>query len=313
MAESLTRAQFGDASLEAVIEMASALSAARVSNGAKHLHSCAEAAAFKRIRDGKLYKGLPNETLAKVAGQSEDGWTGNCGSFDEFCKVIGIPRQRVYEKIQQFEAFGEDLERIEQIGIPRQVLRLALKVDEGNRKQLVAMARDPKCDRDVLVTEVRKLARETGALERDKAALEEDLAERNVTIEKGRRQLREARAKLKDAKDQLGKYHAGRGMPSDEEDAVREFADRCQEIEGFFVHVGLMKWKRGVDTLALAHAALLLDEATLHFEEMEKAYGLHPVGEKRLAAVRKYADLARDAAKARTAEGARKVDEEAGE
>lgn len=302
--------QIGDAGLDTVLELVSAMSAARVVNGAKHLHSCAEAALFKRIRDGKLYKGIPNATIARIAKRATDGRTGNCTTFDGFCKVIGIPRQRLYEKIQQLEAFGEDIERIEQIGIPRKVLRLAMAADEGGRKQLVAMARDPKCDREVLVTEVRKLARETGALEREKTALEEELAEREATIEKGRRQLREARAKLKDTKDQLGKYHSGRGMPPDEEDAVREFADRCQEVEGFFVRIGLMKWKRGVDTLALAHAALVLDEATLHFEEMEKAYGLHPVGEKRLAAVRKYADLAREASQARLAEGARKVDEE---
>jgi len=264
------------ASAAAIARAAGAVARARLARGAVHLLSAAEAAALKEIRDAKLYKGLPAEVVCEmVPGLRPGDIDGTCNTFEDFCRALGFSRQRVYERIQQLENFGDELARFDELGVPNRVMRLAMSAPDASKQQIIEIAKQPGTTRDSLVGTIESLARENGELARDNEHTKELLAERDNQIERGKKQLKKLQDKTHKAEQELAAYRAGRKVEKDDEDAIRALADLTTLVTCTIERIRSTKFRKE-DPCGVAIAAYIERETAELVDELYKQHGAPP-------------------------------------
>jgi uncharacterized coiled-coil protein SlyX len=292
--------EVGSTSVVGIIELAKMYGGARVARGMSGMATAAEAAALKEIRDRKLYLGVPAKTLAQMAGLPVENFEGETETFEEFCRALGFSRQRVYEKIKFLEDLGGDfLQRADELGLPRKVLRLTGKIEGNGRRHLLKLARDPETDRERLVGTITSLVEESGALQKERDELAEDLAEKEAKIEKGKKQLRALQEKLHNTKNELDALKAGKAIPEEDEKALRELAEEAGGVMAFFDRLERIKWGERTD-LAASFAGLVADRAMDFTDEMLAQHADGTPDTKQRKAFKRLSLVARTAADALT-------------
>ena len=297
--------EVGGTTVGATMRLSGAIARARLARGMGSIIGAAEASALKEIRDAKLYKGMPRKVVAELSGAPAEDLEGACHTFEDFCDAVGRTRQRVYERIASFETFGDELGHVDELGIPRALLRLAGKVSGDGRRELLKLARDPATDRAKLVNTIAALAREAGALEAEKAGLEEALAEKDSQIEAGKAQLKKLSGQVRELKGVVADWKAGRAMPEEDRAEMNEFAQRCAEVKGFFLRLSTYGWGNGKggrgkseSPLAGGFGALVMDTALQYLESLSDVHGLPQLSDRRLSQIKRLAEAGHLAADA---------------
>lgn len=150
------------------------------------------------IKENKLYRGLKGMKTANGSHFS--------GTWDDFCQLLGMSRDKVELDIANLRSFGEEaLESMSRMGIGYRELRQFRRLPDDSKNALIEIARQG--DKESLLDLAEELiARQTD----EKEQLARQLADKEADLEASRQRA----ADLKTARDELEeKLHEERFKP----------------------------------------------------------------------------------------------------
>ncbi|WP_200225580.1 hypothetical protein [Rubrivivax gelatinosus] len=130
---------------------------------------------LKQIKDSKLYRVFKGKTGVDRLGQPIE----NLGTWEGFCRSIGMSVDKVDENLLNFEAFGaEALENLVKIGIGYRDLRQYRKLPTDQKAALIEVAKTGDKDGflDLAETLIERHQREKADLQRQVDEANKDLA-----------------------------------------------------------------------------------------------------------------------------------------
>lgn len=164
---------------------------------------------LKHIKETKMYR-----VLAGQKGIDRDGnEISDVGTFEGFCRAIGVSVSKVDEDITNLKAFGEDaLEQLTRIGAGYRELRQFRKLPEDQKTALIEVAKTGDKESFVELAEeiITKNAKEKEALTKRAENAEADLEARSRVLE-------DKNAKIDQIAEEMAKLkkHVN-GLPPDE-------------------------------------------------------------------------------------------------
>lgn len=145
------------------------------------------------VKENKLYRGLQGK-------RSADGQQF-CGTWDDFCSLLGRSRQQVDEDIANLRALGEEaLDSMSRMGIGYRELRQYRKLPEDQKSALLEAARSG--DKEAFVDLAEELIAKNA---KDKEAMAQQLDNVNADYEAQSQVLADTSSKLQDTKLELEK------------------------------------------------------------------------------------------------------------
>lgn len=137
---------------------------------------------LKHIKETKMYR-----VLAGQKGIDRDGnEISDVGTFEGFCRAIGVSVSKVDEDLTNLKAFGEDaLEQLTRIGAGYRELRQFRKLPEDQKTALIEVAKTGDKESFVELAEeiITKHAKEKEALTKRAENAEADLEARSRLLE----------------------------------------------------------------------------------------------------------------------------------
>lgn len=131
-------------------------------------------AVLKQVKENKLYRAAEGQKAIDKDGKQ----IHNVGTWEGFCRAVGVSVAKADEDIANINAFGEEaLTSLQLVGIGYRELRQYRKLPEDERLALIEAAKEGDKDQlvDLAETLIAKHAKE-------KAQLEEEIAERDTAI-----------------------------------------------------------------------------------------------------------------------------------
>ncbi|MDR1350839.1 MAG: hypothetical protein LBJ59_08730 [Zoogloeaceae bacterium] len=144
------------------------------------------------VKANRLYKGL--------AGKMAPNGSAFKGTWEEFCGLLGISKDKADLDIQNLQAFGESaLERMSSMGIGYRELRQYRRLPDDERDALVEVAEagDKETFLELAESIISKHAREKAALTEELAAAERRGNNLDAQIEVRERELKHLRSKAR--------------------------------------------------------------------------------------------------------------------
>jgi len=224
------------------------------------------------IKENKLYRGLKGMKSANGSQFS--------GTWDDFCQLLGMSRDKVDLDIANLTAFGEEaLESMSRMGIGYRELRQFRRLPEDQKSALIEVAKegDKTALLDLAEEMIAKHAREKEALTTDLEISRQMLAEKKEELGTMRTEKDELKSRL---------VRRTTTETADEEGVALE-----TEITGFKSGVisAFFDLKSGFSALVehtertgINHAGMmagLLDDLQMQFEELRQEFNLPEVRE----------------------------------
>ena len=132
---------------------------------------------LKAIKENKSYRSLEGQSAIDASGQSID----NLGTWNGFCRALGVSHQKIDEDLLNLNAFGEEtLEFFTAVGVGYRELRQYRKLPEDRKQELLAVAKSGDKEGFVELAEeiIAKHVKEKEAMQAEVANAE---AERDAT------------------------------------------------------------------------------------------------------------------------------------
>lgn len=204
------------------------------------------------VKDNKLYQELKGK-------QNGNGYQLN-GTWDEFCGLLGMSREKADLDIANLHTFGEEaLESMSRMGIGYREQRRFRKLPEDSKTALTEVAKDG--DKESLLELAEELIAQQN---REKEALEKQLMNKDADLKASRRRVSE----LKTSRDELEDKLCGeRFKPVSD----NELAERTR-LEATSVSSRIVRELMG--SLQAAFAELEKDMADRHVDHSRFMAGL---------------------------------------
>lgn len=138
---------------------------------------------LKEIKETKLYRAFAGKTAMDRNGSR----IPDVGTWEGFCRAIGMSANKVDEDLLNIRTFGEEaMENLTRIGAGYRELRQYRRLPEDQKLALLEVAKSGDKDAFVEVAEeiIAKHAREKEELQGELASKEEVLAEKNKRLER---------------------------------------------------------------------------------------------------------------------------------
>lgn len=132
---------------------------------------------LKAIKESKTYRSLSGQTAVDGAGLPVE----NLGTWDGFCRALGVSREKIDVDLANLNAFGEEaLEFFTAIGVGYRELRQYRKLPEDRKQELLEVAKSGDKEGFVELAEeiIAKHVKEKEAMQAEVANAE---AERDAT------------------------------------------------------------------------------------------------------------------------------------
>ncbi|MDG6788093.1 hypothetical protein [Glaesserella parasuis] len=120
---------------------------------------------LQEIKESKKYKG--------VSVVTDDGNLLTVGNFADFCKACGLSDKKVYEDLQNLNAFGDEfMETSQRLGLGYREMRKLRQLPEAARAEIVEADYSEATDKEELIEKIEDL---TAKHAKEKAELEAKL------------------------------------------------------------------------------------------------------------------------------------------
>ncbi|MFK5041807.1 hypothetical protein ACI3P4_13095, partial [Glaesserella parasuis] len=105
---------------------------------------------LQEIKESKKYKG--------VSVVTDDGNLLTVGNFADFCKACGLSDKKVYEDLQNLNAFGDEfMETSQRLGLGYREMRKLRQLPEDARAEIVEADYSEATDKEELIEKIEDL------------------------------------------------------------------------------------------------------------------------------------------------------------
>lgn len=135
-----------------------------------------------QVKERKLYRALAGKPIADQVGKSGDASPLLKGTWDGYCQLLGLSREKVDEDLRNLAAFGEEaLQGLTRVGAGYRQLRKLRQLPDDDRSALIKIAASE--DREALLEMVEDLSARNETLVAQNAEAQETLVARQRLLD----------------------------------------------------------------------------------------------------------------------------------
>jgi hypothetical protein len=165
---------------------------------------------LQQIKENKLYRALAGKKAFSPDGEE----ISDVGTFEGFCRVLGLSYSKVHEDLQNLTTFGETaLQNLSRLGVGYRELRKYRKLPEDQRTALIEAAKSGDKDtllelaEDLIVKHAKEkeaLTKQVTELTADAEATSRLMADKNTKLD----ELTKIRSAISPTEEKVGVFKA---------------------------------------------------------------------------------------------------------
>jgi len=227
----------------------------QLARGVANLLTVSSLTDIKRVKELKLYKGLPRK--------STNGELLTVSTFEEFCDELGYSRQKIDQDLLNLEAFGsEALESMQQIGLGLRDLRKLRQMPDEDRNLVIEQVTVDTGDKEAVKESILELLEtQSKKHEREKAELKAKAENAERALEVKDKVIAQKTAEIQKRDKTVAELEAANAVLLGNDNGVdgidvlnNKLADKLSSLVNSVLSVDMMRLRKQIIEIQQANA-----------------------------------------------------------